>query len=214
MGEGIGAPSRLRLSFGLFFFDYDLDGRLDLLQVNGHLEQTINAVQPSQTYLQPPQLFWNGGAERRSCFVEVPPETAGDLDRALAGRGSCYADIDSDGDLDVLLVQVGDRPLLLRNDQDLGHGWLRIRLRDGGANPDGIGARVTVRTGGRSGRRVLERLVTPTRSYLSQSELPVTFGLGVGAAVESIRVTWPDGGVQDVPVPERLDRELLVRRDG
>jgi hypothetical protein len=211
MGEGIGSPSRLRLSFGVFFFDYDLDGRLDLLQVNGHLEETINEVQPSQTYLQPPQLFWNGGPERPSCFVQVPPETAGDLTRQLAGRGSCYADVDGDGDLDVLLVQVGGRPVLLRNDQDLGHRWLRVRLRDRGANPDAIGAWVTVRSGGRE----LRRLVTPTRSYLSQSELPVTFGLGPApASIESIRVTWPDGAVQDVPVPAELDRELLVARDG
>ncbi|MEM6571501.1 MAG: CRTAC1 family protein, partial [Planctomycetota bacterium] len=182
MGEGIGSPSRRRLSFGMFFFDYDLDGRLDLLQVNGHLEDTINEVQPSQTYLQPPQLFWNQGADARSCFAEVPLETTGDLGQDLAGRGSAYADIDGDGDLDVVLCQVGRRPVLLRNDQDLGRRWLRVRLEQPGSNRFALGARIAVTTS----TGVLRREVTATRSYLSQSELPQTFGLGADGTVESI----------------------------
>jgi hypothetical protein len=209
MGEGIGSPSRQRLSFGLFFFDYDLDGRLDLLQVNGHLEESINEVQHSQEYHQPPQLFWNAGPDERSCFMEVPGETAGDLDVRLAGRGSCYADIDGDGDLDVLLSQVGEPPLLLRNDQDLGHHWLRVRLQDRGANRSAFGALVVVRADGTT----MRRQVTPTRSYLSQSELPVTFGLGEATAIESIEVVWPDGTVQPVSAPAELDRELLIARE-
>lgn len=208
IGEGIGSPSRSRLSFGLFFFDYDLDGRLDLLQINGHLEESINEVQPSQTYLQRPQLFWNQGPDARRCYTEVPPVTAGDLDTELAGRGSAFADIDGDGDLDVLVCQVGRAPLLLRNDQALDHRWLRVRLEQTGPNRHALGAAVEVTVGG----EVLRRSVTATRSYLSQSELPATFGLGQADEVEAIAVVWPDGTRQDVPVPAELGQEITVRR--
>ncbi|MEE2940451.1 MAG: ASPIC/UnbV domain-containing protein, partial [Planctomycetota bacterium] len=208
IGEGIGSPSRSRLSFGLFFFDYDLDGRLDLLQVNGHLEESINEVQPSQTYLQRPQLFWNQGPDARRCYTEVPPETAGDLDVELAGRGSAFADVDGDGDQDVLICQVGRAPVLLRNDQELGRRWLRVRLEQDGANRHGLGATVEVTTGGVKHRRT----VTATRSYLSQSELPVTFGLGAEGEIEGLEVVWPDGEHQELALPIEPDQELVVRR--
>ena len=207
MLEGIGSPSRRRLSFGMLFLDYDLDGRLDLLQVNGHLEESIHEVQPSQHYLQPAQLFWNGGPDRRSCFLEIPPESAGDLAVEIAGRGSAFADVDEDGDLDVLLLQVGGAPVLLRNEQALGHHWLRVSLRDSKAGTGGIGAWIVARTSA----GVLRRQVMPTRSYLSQSELPVTIGLGKEAKLESLEVLWPDGEKQVVEVPG-LDRLLVVSR--
>ena len=208
IGEGIGSPSRRVLSFGLFFFDYDLDGRLDLLQVNGHLEESINEVQPSQHYLQAPQLFWNAGASRRSCYMEVPAATTGDLGRELAGRGSAFADIDGDGDLDVLVCVIAGPPQLYRNDQATGHHWLRVRLVGGAGNRDAIGAWVTLR----AGALVLRRQVMPTRSYLSQSELPLTFGLGERTQIDSLEVRWPDGERQQVAVDAGLERELIVRR--
>jgi hypothetical protein len=204
--EGIGAPSRRTLKFGVFFFDYDLDGRLDLLQNNGHLENEISRVDPSQEYRQAPQLFWNAGGASRT-FVEVDLSSAGDLAAKIVGRGSAYADIDGDGDLDVLLLQTGDRPLLLRNDQQTGHHWLRVALRGSGAgsNRDALGARVELRAGG----KVVERYVTPTRSYQSQSELVVTFGLGAATTVEGLAVVWPDGKRQEVPL-EGVDRLVRV----
>ena len=111
--EGIGAPSRLPLKFGVFFFDYDLDGRLDILSANGHLEEEIGKIQKSQQYRQAAQLFWNCGPTRSGCFAPADASKAGaDLFTPIVGRGSAYADIDGDGDLDVILTQTGGRPLL------------------------------------------------------------------------------------------------------
>ena len=124
---GVGPASQKLLKFGLFFFDYDLDGRLDVLTANGHLEPEINRVQSNQQYRQPAQLFWNRGASTGVDFLPVPPEKCGDdLFQPIVGRGAAFADIDGDGDLDVVLTQMGGPPLLLRNDQDLHHHWIRL----------------------------------------------------------------------------------------
>ena len=203
--DGIGPASRLHLSFGLFFFDYDLDGRQDLLQANGHLETEINTVQPSQHYAQPTQLFWNCGPDCPATFVPVPEEQAGALAEPLVGRAATYADIDGDGDLDVLITQNGRHPMLLRNDQALGHHWLRLKLRGRGPNRDAIGAWVTLRAAGQTQRRQ----VMPTRSYLSQVELPLTFGLGETATPEGVTVHWPDGTRQEL-ADLAVDRLLVI----
>ena len=195
IAEGIGPASRLFLKFGLFFFDYDLDGRLDLLTANGHVEEEINKVQQSQHYAQPAQLFWNTGSQNAGCFTPVPAEKCGpDLLKPIVGRGSAFADIDNDGDLDVVLTQVGGPPLLLRNDQRLGHHWLRFKLIGTKINRDAIGAWVKVRVGGET----MSRQVMPTRSYLSQSELPVTFGLGKADHADGIEIVWSSGVTQTV----------------
>ena len=139
--QGIGPASRLFLKFGLFFFDYDLDGRLDVLTANGHLESEINKVMESQTYAQPAQLFWNSASTKGPGFISVPAAKCGeDLFKPIVGRGSAFADIDGDGDLDVILSQTGGPPLLLRNDQKLGHHWLRLKLVGTTSNRDAIGA--------------------------------------------------------------------------
>lgn len=194
--EGIGPASRLPLKFGLFFFDYDLDGWLDLLTANGHLEEEISKVQQSQRYAQPAQLFWNaGGSPLGGGFLVVPEERGGgDLFRPIVGRGSAFADIDGDGDQDVVLTQIGGAPLLLRNDQALGHAWARLVLHGGSANREAIGAWIRVEAGG----KVMQRQVMPARSYLSQSELPVTIGLGKLPRPDRVEVLWPDGTRQTV----------------
>ena len=200
IANGLGPETRLELTFGLFFFDYDLDGRLDLLAANGHLEQDIHRVQASQHYAQPPQLFWNAGIDSATEFVEVGPAQAGeDFHQEIVGRGAAYADIDLDGDLDVLLVQVAGPPRLLRNDLAMEHNWIRLQLVGRHCSRDAVGAWVEVHLG----EQVLRRQVMPTRSYLSQCELPVTVGLGDAPQADRIVIRWPGGAVQeltDVPV--------------
>ncbi|MGD8978128.1 MAG: CRTAC1 family protein, partial [Gammaproteobacteria bacterium] len=204
---GIGPASRSALTFGLFFFDADLDGRLDLLQSNGHVEDEINLVQPSQQHAQPAQLFWNCGGGCPRQFVPLPAAATGDLARPMVGRGASYADIDGDGDQDVVLTQIGGPPRLLRNDQDSDHHWLRVRLLGQPTNPHAISARVRLEAGGST----QERQVSAARSYLSQTELTLTFGLGEAGMVDRLEIVWPDGERQ---VLEDIiaDQELEVSR--
>jgi hypothetical protein len=126
----------------------------------------------------------------------------------LVGRGAAYADIDGDGDLDLAIVQNGRRAVLLRNDQETGHHWLRLELVGTSANRDGLGAEVTLTASGVS----QYRRVHPSRGYLSQVELPLTFGLGLATTVDELTVTWPGGQVQQVAVPG-VDRVLKVTQE-
>lgn len=193
VSNGLGPATRLELKFGLFFFDADLDGRLDLFTANGHLEEDIQRVQATQTYAQSPHFFWNCGADKKTEFVQVPKEKCGEeLLRPMVGRGAAAADIDGDGDLDIVATASGGPARLLRNDQQSGHHWLRLKLA--GKAPDAIGAMVELHHAG----RVQRRLVSPTRSYLSQSELPVTFGLGESDQIEKVVVRWPNGDKQEL----------------
>lgn len=205
--EGIGSMSRLKLSFGLLFFDYDLDGRLDMVQANGHLDEEINQTQPEQHYRQAAQLFWNCGAEARSCFAFVPDDDVGDLSSHIVGRGASYADIDGDGDLDILLTQISGPPVLLRNDQSTGSNWIRVRLEGTQANRDAIGAIVEIESNG-----VLQRRqVMPTRSYLAQVERELTFGLEGSSSIDRISVQWP-GGEKTELEPGQLNTTMIVKQ--
>ena len=210
--EGVGPASRLLLKFGIFFFDYDLDGRLDLLSVNGHLDEEIAKLQKSQSYRQPAQLFWNTGAKSGATFAAVDAAHAGgDLFKPLVGRASAFADIDGDGDLDVVFTQAGGAPLLLRNDlagKDAGAPrphWLRVKLIGSKSNRSAIGAKLVVKAGGQT----FARDVNPTRGYLAQSESVVTFGLGKSTKVDALEITWPSGQKQTV-VPEKVDALLTI----
>jgi hypothetical protein len=204
--EGIGPASRLLLKFGVFFFDYDLDGRLDVLSANGHLDEEIVKLQKSQSYRQPAQLFWNTGAKSGASFVPIDAQHAGaDLFKPIVGRGSACADVDGDGDLDVILTQAGGAPLLLRNDQQLSHHWLRVKLVGTKSNRDAIGAKLVAKVNGQT----LRREVNPARSYLSASELPVTFGLGKATKVDALEITWPSGQKQTL-TPDKIDTLVTI----
>ena len=204
--EGFGADSRIALTFAVLFLDADLDGRLDLFQANGHLEDEINRVHPSQTHAQPPQLFWNCGEACAKRYLLL--ENTANLQDPLVARGAAYAEIDGDGDLDLAIVQNGGRAVLLRNDQQSGHHWLRLELVGTSANRDALGAEVTLRAGGVTQYRRLH----PSRGYLSQVERPLTFGLGAAVSVDELSVTWPGGQVQRVDVPG-VDRMLRVLQE-
>ena len=156
----------------------------------------IGSVQASQRYAQPAQLFWNcADCQRRYLLAE----DSGDLAAPVVGRGIAYADIDGDGDLDLAITQIAGPALLLRNEQDSGNAWLRLTLRGHPGNRRAVGATVEVATA--QGRQT--RAVMPSRGYLAQMELPLTFGVGDATGIEEVSVRWPNGDVErwrDLPL--------------
>ena len=207
VSNGLGPLTRTDLKFGVLFLDADLDGRVDVFENNGHLEEDIQVIQASQHYEQSPHLLWNCGAEFESEFVMLPESKVGaDFMKRMVGRGASMADIDGDGDLDLALLSSGGRPRLLRNDQKTGHHWLRLRLKGTTSNRDAIGAEIEVSL---PDETILRRTVMPTRSYQSQVELPVTFGLGAMDKVKAVTIRWPSGTAQKVAV-DRVDQMIDV----
>jgi hypothetical protein len=185
-GSEVGQASRQTLGFGCVFFDADLDGLLDLLVVNGHIDAALARARGRVTHAEPPHLFHNRGAGR---LVDVANEMGAEFAAPKVGRGAMYADVDLDGDLDVLITTNGGPAHLYRNDLASGQHAVRLALRGTKANRSGVGA--TIRA--RAGADRLTRVVRTGSSYLSQSELPVTLGLGTRARADEVTIEWPGG---------------------
>ena len=187
--SGIGLPSKTTLGFGCVFTDCDLDGSLDLIAVNGHIDDTVRNVR-NVGYAQPPQLFLNNG---KGNFREVGAEIGGGFSQPKVGRGLAIGDFDRDGDADILMTTNNGPAYLFRNDQAAGNRSIRFRLVGTKSNRDAIGAQVKVFSGG----TMQTRMVRSGSSYLSQSELPVTFGLGRRDMIERMVIDWPSGRTEE-----------------
>jgi enediyne biosynthesis protein E4 len=187
----IGRASLLTLGFGCFFFDYDLDGWPDIFVANGHIESEIEKIQKRIKYRQPPHLFRN---LKGRGFEEMAAALGDDFDTPRVARGAAYADIDNDGDLDLLLTTNGGKAVLFRNDGGNQNHSLRVRLKGTHSNRNGIGAVVRATYGSEKQWQMMRS----GSSYLSQSELVLTFGLGRQSDVSLLQIDWPSGQVDKV----------------
>jgi hypothetical protein len=189
ISSGIRQMSLQALTFACFFFDYDLDGRLDIFAANGHVSDDISVVQPTLKYAQPAILFHNNGNRK---FDDASAKVGPAMQQPVVGRGAAYLDYDNDGDLDLVITANNGAARLLRNENGNQNDMLRVKLVGVRSNRDGIGAKVTLTTS--AGARLF-RMVKSGSSYASQSELPLTFGLGkpdAGKTV-SVEIVWPSG---------------------
>jgi hypothetical protein len=187
---GVGFASQNTLGFGCAFLDANLDGALDLVVANGHIDDTVRNIRGNVGYAQPPQIFLNNGQGK---FQDVAASTGDAFIQPKVGRGLCYADFDRDGDLDILMTTNNGPAYLYRNDQQTGNHSIRFRLAGTKSNRDAIGAMVRIEHEGST----QERLVKGGSSYLSQSELPVTFGLGKRDKIDRVTIEWPGGRTEE-----------------
>jgi hypothetical protein len=188
----VGRNSLLTLGFGCFFFDYDLDGWPDILIANGHIDGDIQRVQPNVKYAMPPHIFRNLG---RGNFREVTKSLGDAFAMPRVGRGAAYADINNDGRLDLLMSTNGGPVYLFENDFSGGaaspNKSLRIKLVGTRSNRDGIGTVVKLTAGGET----QSEMMRSGSSYLSASELVLTFGLSAHEQADNIEIRWPSGQV-------------------
>ena len=188
--SAVGHASLLTLGFGCFFFDYDLDGWLDLFVANGHIEDAIERVQPRVRYAEPPHLFHNLGNGK---FAEATQSAGATFLKPRVARGAAYGDINNDGAPDLLVATNGGPAVLFRN-MGTTNNRLRIKLIGTKSNRDGIGATVRVTAGNDAQTKTLRS----GSSYLSSSELILTFGLGTHAQVNSVEIQWPSGAKESI----------------
>ncbi|HLJ44861.1 MAG TPA: CRTAC1 family protein [Bryobacteraceae bacterium] len=186
MQAGIGSASRSSLGFGCVFLDVDLDGWLDLIAVNGHIDETVRNIRSNVGYAQPPHLFLNQG---KGGFRDVAAMAGSDFAAPKVARGVAYGDFDRDGDIDILMTTNRGPAMLYRNDLASGNRSIRFRLVGTKSNRDAIGAVIRVFTA--DGTQ--SRMVKSGSSYLSQSEMAVTFGIGKRDSASRAVIEWPSG---------------------
>jgi len=184
--SGVGLPSKNSLGFGCAFFDANLDGFLDLAVANGHIDDTVRNIRGNVGYAQPPQLFLNDG---KGSFHDVAPEAGAEFAQSKVGRGVACGDFDRDGDVDLLITTNNGPAYLYRNNQSAGNHSIRFKLTGTKSNRDAIGAEIRIEAGGVT----QSRMVKSGSSYLSQSELPVTFGVGKRDQIDRVVILWPSG---------------------
>ena len=189
----VGKASLLTLTFACFFVDVDLDGLVDIFAANGHVADDIGTVQPKVTYAQRPHLFRNLGSKK---FEEISGQLGPAFAEAVVARGAAYADIDNDGDLDLVITTNNGPARLLRNDGGNENRLLRVITIGSASNRNGIGAKVRLTL---DNGKTQWSMVKTGSSYLSQSELPLTFGLGESTTIKSVEVTWPNGRLEKLP---------------
>jgi hypothetical protein len=199
-----GALLHLGGKLGVALLDYDLAGRLDLFSGNGRAEPDVNRFEPGRDFGAVPQLLWNRG--QAWLPAPVPGADGGAWTAPVVARGIAEADLDGDGDSDVIIAQNNGPVVVLRNDQRSGLPWLRLALVATRTQPEAGGARVEVHTP----RRVLVRTVAPAMGYMAQSESVLTFGLGEDARVRKIVIHWPSGQRQELR-PNAINRTLVIR---
>src|SRR4029077_13229059 len=190
MASGIGSASKNTLGFGCVFLDIDLDGALDLAVANGHIDETVRNIRGNIGYAQPPQLFLNGGA---GTFRDVADAAGGGFETPKIGRGLACGDFDRDGDLDILMTTNNGPAYLYRNDQTGNFRSIRFHLRGTKSNRDAIGATVRIF----HEEQPQSRTVRGGSSYLSQSELPVTFGVGAREKIDRCAINGPSGRTEE-----------------
>ena len=188
--SGVGLASKNSLGFGCAFLDVNLDGWLDFAVANGHIDETVRNIRGNVGYAQPPQLFLNQG---KAHFRDIAAEVGGGFEQPKVGRGLAYADFDRDGDVDLLLTTNNGPAYLYRNDQLSGNRSIRFRLVGTKSNRDAIGAKVRIVVEGST----QSRMVKGGSSYLSQAELPLTFGLEKRDRIERVVIDWPSGRVEE-----------------
>ena len=186
--SAVGRDSLLSLTFGAFFFDYDLDGYPDIFAANGHIDEEIGRVQPKIQFREPPLLFHDAGHGR---FEDASRSVGPDLERPIVARGAAYLDYDHDGDLDIVVTTNNGPAYLFRNDGGNRNHWLTLKLVGTKSNRSALGAVVHVDSA--SGGQM--QMVHSGSSYCSQSDLALTFGLGHDDVAKEIVIYWPSGHV-------------------
>jgi hypothetical protein len=192
--SGLAAVTRPYVGWGTHFIDYDNDGLLDLLIVNGHINEVIESAQPTVKYRESPLLLRNAG---KAVFEDMTASAGPAFSQGYLARGLALGDWDNNGAVDAIFTCIGDRPVLLRNNAGQKNSWIGLQLAGVKSNRDAIGAKLILRVRDRK----LVRWITGGSSYLSSHDKRVVFGLGnlPSNSTAAVEIHWPNGSVQTAP---------------